>query len=262
MTTGRRVANGRAVTGPRRWWLTPARWWLELLVIGVGYGLYTLLQHHINMLPGPALRHAAGILGLEQHLGLAVEPQLNADLVRHPVLAGIANYYYVGMHEVLTPAVILWTFRCRRTAYPYARFLLVAPTLLGFALYYLVPVAPPRLMPHTGMVDTLARFASPGSYSEGPMVHTAAQYAAFPSLHLVWALWCGVVLCGLVRRWYVRLAAVGYPVCTGVVVVATANHYLFDLAGGLVVFGAGAVLLAVSQYLVVRLPEAEPAVAG
>lgn len=146
MTTGRRVANGRAVTGPRRWWLTPARWWLELLVIGVGYGLYTLLQHHINMLPGPALRHAAGILGLEQHLGLAVEPQLNADLVRHPVLAGIANYYYVGMHEVLTPAVILWTFRCRRTAYPYARFLLVAPTLLGFALYYLVPVAPPRLL--------------------------------------------------------------------------------------------------------------------
>ncbi|MGA8116900.1 MAG: phosphatase PAP2 family protein [Actinocatenispora sp.] len=246
----------------RRWWLAPARWWRELLIIGVGYGLYTLIQHHINILPGPALNHAADIVRLETRLHLAVEPSVNHALALHPTLAAVANYYYVAMHEAVTPAVILWVFLRHRGAYPYARFLLVVPTLIGFALYYVVPVAPPRLLPGDGMVDTMARYASIGDYSQGPMSHTAAQFAAFPSLHLVWAMWCGAMVCWLVRRWYVRVVAVAYPICTGLVVVATANHYLFDLAGAVVVFAAGAGLLAVSYVGLVRPAELQTAAAG
>lgn len=227
--------------GDRRpvWWLAPARWWRELLIIGIGYGLYTLIQHHINVSPAPAMRHATAILTLERHLGIAVEAPLNRALVAHPALAVVANVYYVVMHEVVTPAVIFWIYRWRRGRYPYARFLLAAPTLLGFTLYYVVPVAPPRML--HGFVDSMARFTSAGSYDTGPMSHTAAQFAAFPSLHVAWALWCGVMVCWLCRRWYMRVVALCYPCATSVVVLATANHYVIDLAGGVAVcaFGAG-----------------------
>lgn len=241
-----------------RWWLASARWWRELLIIGIGYGLYTIIQHHINVSPAPPMRHAAAILGFERHVGMAVEQPLNAVLVAHPSLASAANFYYVVMHEVATPAVIFWVFRARRAAYPYARFLLAVPTLIGFTLYYVVPVAPPRLLPDAHLVDTMGRFASPGSYSADPMAHNAAEFAAFPSLHLAWALWCGLMVCWLCRRWYVRVLAICYPMCTAVVVLATANHYLIDLAGGVAVIAFGAVLLWLLRPAPLVAPATEP----
>lgn len=244
------AVDERATEGvgpPRRppWWLARPRWWREILIIAIGYGVYTVIQHHLNVSPAPAFRHAAGLLAAEQRLGIAVEHPLNHALAAHPDLATAANVWYVAMHEAATPAVLLWLFLRRRAAYPYARFLLVVPTLLGFVLYYVVPVAPPRLMAGLGMVDTMARYPGIGDYSDGAMSHTAAQYAAFPSLHLAWALWCGAMVCWLVRRWYVRALAVCYPLCTALVVLGTANHYVLDLVGGVAVvaFGFGLLLL-------------------
>ena len=37
------------------------------------------------------------------------------------------------------------------------------------------------------------------------------QFAAMPSLHCAWAVWCGIVLFALVRRTWVRVVAVVYP---------------------------------------------------
>lgn len=226
-----------------RWWLAPAKWWRELLIIGIGFGLYTFIQHQINVSPVPAVRHANAFLAAERWLGIDVEAPLNGALAGHPTLATVANDYYVLLHEVVTPAVILWLFLRRRAAYPYARFLLAVPTLLGFVLYYAVPVAPPRLVPGAGIVDTMAVFPGIGDYSSGPMEHTAAQFAAFPSLHFAWALWAGAMVFWLVRHWFVRALAVCYPACTGLVVLATGNHFVLDLAGGAAVTACGIGLL-------------------
>jgi len=232
-------------TSTRRppWWLAPARWWRELLIIGVVYGLYTVIQRHINVSPVPAMRNSTGILDLERQLGIAIEPSLNHFLVGYPWLAVAANCWYILMHEIATPAVIFWIFRWHRDRYPYARFMLAVPTLIGFTLFYVVPVAPPRLLPASGEVDTLSRFASPGSYGDGAMAHTAAQFAAFPSLHIAWSLWCGAMICWLVRRWYVRVLAVCYPCTTALVVLVTGNHYIVDIIGGITVFVFGVSLL-------------------
>jgi hypothetical protein len=226
-----------------RWWLAPGKWWRELLIIGVGFGLYTLIQHQINVSPAPAVRHANAFLAAEQWLGIDVEAPLNGALAGHPTLAVVANDYYVLLHEVVTPVVIVWLFLRRRAAYPYARFLLAVPTLLGFVLYYAVPVAPPRLVPGAGIVDTMAAFPGVTNFSSGPMAHTAAQFAAFPSLHFAWALWAGAMVFWLVRNWVVRALAVCYPACTGLVVIATGNHFVIDLAGGAVVTACGIGLL-------------------
>jgi hypothetical protein len=55
-----------------------------------------------------------------------------------------------------------------------------------------------------------------------------------PSLYVAWAAWCAVALVAATRgRW--RHLAWLYPAATTFVVLATANHFLADAAGGLAV---------------------------
>src|SRR5262249_62215727 len=56
-------------------------------------------------------------------------------------------------------------------------------------------------------------------------------YAAMPSLHVTWAVWCAAAMATAARgRW--RHLAWLYPVATTLVVLASANHFLLDAIGG------------------------------
>jgi hypothetical protein len=59
-----------------------------------------------------------------------------------------------------------------------------------------------------------------------------------PSLHVGWAVWVGWYAATRARRTWVGVAAVGYPVVTTLVVVATANHYWLDAVAGAALVGA------------------------
>jgi PAP2 superfamily len=65
------------------------------------------------------------------------------------------------------------------------------------------------------------------------------QYAAMPSLHCGWALWCGVMLWMYGGTRLTKIAGVLYPLITTIVVMGTANHYFLDAVAGFVVMGAG-----------------------
>ncbi|SCD34745.1 PAP2 superfamily protein, partial [Streptomyces sp. di50b] len=98
-----------------------------------------------------------------------------------------------------------------------------------------------------GFVDTMAQYSSWGWWGGeasaprglGGMTN---QYAAMPSLHVGWALWCGVILWKYGRGRWARTAAVGYPLVTTIVVMGTANHYFLDALAGAAVMGAGYLL--------------------
>jgi hypothetical protein len=60
----------------------------------------------------------------------------------------------------------------------------------------------------------------------------ANLYAAVPSLHMAWALWCAVALWGLSTARWLRAIAVLHPTATAVTILATGNHYTFDLVTG------------------------------
>jgi PAP2 superfamily len=63
-------------------------------------------------------------------------------------------------------------------------------------------------------------------------------YAAMPSLHVAWAAWCAIaIVIATGSRW--RHLAWLYPAATIVVVLASANHFLLDAAGGLAIAGLG-----------------------
>jgi len=65
------------------------------------------------------------------------------------------------------------------------------------------------------------------------------QYAAMPSVHCAWALWCACILVPRMRRWWSKGLAALYPVGTVITIVLTANHYLLDAVGGFIVLGIG-----------------------
>jgi hypothetical protein len=60
-----------------------------------------------------------------------------------------------------------------------------------------------------------------------------------PSLHFGWSLWCGLVIAVLATRWWMKALGLLHPLLTLASIVATANHWVLDAAGGAVVIAAG-----------------------
>jgi membrane-associated phospholipid phosphatase len=117
-------------------------------------------------------------------------------------------------------------------------------------VYFAAPVAPPRLFPEAGLVDTLRRYERLNLRS-GIVRGLANQYAAMPSLHAADALIVGVMLCATTHRPVARLAFLVWPAWVCGALLATGNHFWLDLAAGLVL-GAAA-LLAVRLFAVFQV---------
>jgi hypothetical protein len=104
---------------------------------------------------------------------------------------------------------------------------MVVITLAGMVVHLVLPLAPPRMFPNLGFVDT-ARVFGPASYGAGsPYKGFANQFAAMPSLHFGWALviaWA--VLIATASKW--RFVVLAHPVITLAAIVLTANHYWLD----------------------------------
>jgi hypothetical protein len=183
----------------------------------------------------PAMGHARTVLDVEGHLGLDVEAWLNQGLVHVRWLEVAASYWYASLHYLVTPVVLVLLYRRAPQRYRQARTALVLATGSALIGYLAFPTAPPRLLP--GYTDALRETADVGWWSDaGSAVRGAASavndLAAMPSMHVGWALWCGLALATLARTRGRRALALGYPVITTLVVVATANHWVLDAVVG------------------------------
>ena len=217
------------------------RWWAELAMLGVGYGLYTLTRDLAPARRQAAFADAAAIRAAEGWLHMGIERGANLWLTMHPVLATTADYYYATAHFAAVIGLLVWLYWRRPGLYRRARSVLVAVTLTALAVFWLFPVAPPRLLP--GYVDTLVARHTWGSWGTAGIASLANPYAAMPSLHTAWAAWTAGVIMIAAGRPSVRIAAAAYPLLTIAVIVVTANHYVLDAAGGLVVLAAAAIVI-------------------
>ena len=228
---------------------TTRSWWRELVLIGVLYAAYDFSRKLGDIDVSSAFAHGRSILHLERVWHLAPERVLNEALNHDLFIAVIASYFYSMMHYIVTPTVLVWMYRRHREHYGTARTALAISTALGLAGYLLLPTAPPRMLHGSGLTDTLADTASYGWWGgEGSVPRGLGaltnQFAAMPSLHVGWALWCGVLIAVYARRRWVKLLGIAYPVATTLVVLATGNHYLLDAIAGAITMGAGALLAA------------------
>ncbi|MFD8804794.1 phosphatase PAP2 family protein [Streptomyces sp. NPDC059597] len=224
------------------------RWWTELPLILLVYGCYSAGRLLARGDVSSAVDHGLAILRIEQILHLDAEHPLNRLFTREPWLGVPADFWYASLHYLVTPAILVWLFRSHAVRYRAARTWLMTSTFIGLIGFTLLPTCPPRLLhPGHGFTDTMAYYSSYGWWggeASAPrgMGGMTNQYAAMPSLHVGWALFCGVMLWRYGRGPLAKAGAVVYPLFTALVVMGTANHYLLDAVAGAAVMGAGLLL--------------------
>ena len=150
------------------------------------------------------------------------------------------NYFYGSMHFIVTSGVMVFLYRKWSDDYPTWRNTLgiaTAIALIGFTLY---PLMPPRLLPAHYGFDPLTHY--PTFWTFNGVKNISNQFAAMPSVHCGWALWCACALVPRLKRTWAKWLAAIYPVITVAVIVLTANHYFLDAVGGFAVLGVGALL--------------------
>jgi membrane-associated phospholipid phosphatase len=143
----------------------------------------------------------------------------------------IVSDYYDNAHFVVTLGVLGWLWWRRADIYRPLRNSLVLVNLLAFVVFWLYPVAPPRML--GGFVDIVDSTHAFGSFHSGSLASHADELAAMPSLHIAWAVWSSLALWRMSRRRWVRALAILYPCTTAFTVVATGNHFILDILGGL-----------------------------
>ena len=219
----------------------------ELMLVSGLYVVYRLGRLVTLDREQTARAHARLVHHLERVLQLPSEAAIQ-DAVHSVRLLEAANVYYLSAHFPVTIAFLVWGFVARpRAEYLWARRLLVVLTLLGLVAHIAFPLAPPRMFPHWGFIDTMTTYG-PSAYdgASGALVN---QYAAMPSLHIGWAVLIAVVVCRTGPRPLAALACL-HALTTVAVVTVTANHWLLD--------GLVAVALLGIALLVVPRPVAEP----
>jgi hypothetical protein len=180
-----------------------------------------------------AFVNARALLSFEKRVGLDPEKVLDHWLAHQHVLPFIVSTFYSNGIFVVTfafAAVLWWS---RPDLYRPLRNDLVLTNLIGFAVFWAFPVAPPRML--SGFVDVVAKSGGVGSW-HGSLIKHADQLAAMPSMHIGYAVWCSLVAWRLARKHSAKVAAVvfgiAYPLLTALVVMSTGNHYLLDVLAG------------------------------
>jgi len=215
------------------------RWWTQALLMGIVWWSYDAINNLAPLRAAPALAHGTAILRLETALHLDAERGLNRWLASHLLIGRWLGDYYNVAHFAVTIGVLLWVWWRHPPRYRLLRNGLLGINVIGFFTYWAFPVAPPRML--SGFTDVVAVAHSFGSWSTGSLASEANEYAAMPSLHVAWALWCLLAVWTVRKDQGARMVAVGYVVLTCLVVMATANHYLLDVVAGALTAGAACV---------------------
>ncbi|GAA0281789.1 bifunctional glycosyltransferase 87/phosphatase PAP2 family protein [Streptomyces polychromogenes] len=212
---------------------------LELLLIRVGYSIYSHIRAAAPAGRSLAERNGSRIHGAERILGIDIERAVNRAVVDTPWLEAFFDFYYSSFHFVVPLGILAVLYWRRPGDYRWARASLGLATVIALAGFWLFPLAPPRLMPGLGFVDTVHGAQDLANPSYGAMTAISNQYAAMPSLHFGWSLWCGIVVVVLAPKGWQKLLGALHPLITVCAIVATANHWVLDAVGGAAVVAAG-----------------------
>jgi hypothetical protein len=210
------------------------RWWREVLLVGAWYGGYEGVRAASPQQVGAAHLHANALVGAERWAHLDPERGLNHLVSHSSGLSVFAGYYYATLHFAVTVLVLVWLYWRRRALYRHARTVLITASAVSLLVFWFFPVAPPRLALR-GLDDIVVTHNVLGAGHAASSGTFVDLYAAVPSLHVGWALWCAAAITRACAASRYRHLAWLYPLTTALVVLATANHYLIDAAAGVTV---------------------------
>ena len=237
-----------------------------LAVFSIGRHPRQILQLVIDWLPMMAVLFAYDFTrGAADHLGIGVHVHTMIDFDRfvffgetptewlqaHLYDPGVVHWYDVAFTLTYTSyfivpfavAGVLWA-RDRLVFLQFTKRL-VTLALAGLATYIAFPAAPPWMAGEMGLLHGIHRTTSKGwevlgvgtagIFSKGQ--ETVNLVAAVPSLHSAFTALVAFFLWGRVRPW-IRPLLLLYPLAMAVTLMATGEHYFFDVMLGWIYAGA------------------------
>lgn len=171
------------------------------------------------------------------------------------------NIYYVLGHSVFTFGIIIVLFFIFPRYYQKRRNSFMLMTTIGLLGFIIYPLMPPRLLTtcdnHYGacdknftFVDSLEIYGGPLNWKSKRMADSSNYYAAMPSLHFGWSLWCFYSLYPLCPNIFFIFIISLHPIYTLFVIIVTANHYILDAMMGCVTFLIGEYLLKKTKHYI------------
>ncbi len=203
-------------------------------MVVLAFLVYFIIRGAVVNRAGEAIAHGVSVIHLEQRLGIYWEPDIQSWIIDRYWMVKTANWIYFWAHMPLIVIGAVWLYIRHRPEYHLTRNAFLVSGAIGVIIYALFPVAPPRLIPIAGFIDTMKLFDKVGYQSEelGAFVN---PYAAVPSLHFGWSLLMGVVVFRVTKNRLLRLACVIWPIVMFFAIVMTGNHFIVDaIAGGIV----------------------------
>ena len=210
--------------------------WRQVALVAGAMLVYFGVRNLTAGAPGQAFANGKRIVDLEAWLGIDWEHAFQSSIVGSHALVMLVNWVYIWGHwpVILSTAFVLYHWR--RDRYYVLRNTLFISGGIGFLFFAFFPVAPPRLL-GLGLVDTVSNQSHAYRALQPPGLTN--QYASLPSLHVGWDLAVGIVLFMTTAHLAVRAFATLAPLAMGFAVVATANHFVVDVAAGVAVVLVG-----------------------
>ena len=211
----RRLPGGKTLTGG-----AVIYWWLEIIAVLTFYFVYSAVRNADAAHPErvPAREAAHRLAEVARHQPRAHDPQVGAHF--KPLI--------VARELLLRLAALRRDDRRRHLPVPE-----VAERLPALAQHardrhrdraHRLPLlaahaAAPAARTRYGFVDTLAKYPTFWTFNSGAMKKISNQYAAMPSVHCCWALWCACALVPRLKHTWAKWLAALYPALTVSVIV-------------------------------------------
>jgi len=206
----------------------------QFLILLACYAAYDLARIAVSGREALAVANGQAIINAEKALHLYLEPTIQTMASHVHVLVELMDWFYGSIHLPATILVLALIYLYRHETFAFFRNVFLTMNLLAMTIFAVFPVAPPRLVPTSGVVDTLYLYSTT-NYRSGILSFVTDQYAALPSLHIGYALFLSLAIFLLTKNRLARVLAAVYPVVVLAAILITGNHYLLDAVAGVVV---------------------------
>ena len=215
----------------------------EIAIIAALYSVYTLSRNLSDVSERIAFLHAKSVLKVEDFLHIDIEHAIHTFFRDKTYIYIFGNYFYGSLHFIATLFCLFYVFFKNQERYNQVRNTIVCSTLLALVCFISYPLMPPRLLPKSyGFLDTLSKYPTFWSFNSKVFAAISNQFAAMPSVHIIWASWCVYALYPRMNSKLKKMFLFLYPLTTTFVIIVTSNHYILDALGALLVLGIGYLL--------------------
>lgn len=195
-------------------------------LVAIAVYVYFFVRGLIHAREAEAMRHAHDLVSFEKTIGIFHERQFQSLILDHQWAVNLVNWIYIYGHWPVVISTLTWLFIKHREMFPVFRSAMIFSGLVGFAFFFLFPMAPPRLVDGLGLVDTVTLHSDSYRVLQPPSLTN--PFAAMPSLHVGWNLLMGIAIVSMSTNRFWKVFGVLMPLAMYLATILTGNHYFTD----------------------------------